>query len=44
MDDDLQNPPLEIIKLIEKIDEGYDLVFAKFLKNIAYLENLISGH
>ena len=24
MDDDLQNPPLEIIKLIEKIDEGYD--------------------
>ena len=32
MDDDLQNPPLEIIKLIEKIDEGYDLVFAKFLE------------
>ena len=32
MDDDLQNPPLEIIKLIEKINEGYDLVFAKFLE------------
>ena len=30
MDDDLQNPPKEIIKLIEKINEGYDLVFAKF--------------
>ena len=31
MDDDLQNPPEEIIKLINKIEEGYDLVFAKFL-------------
>jgi len=30
MDDDLQNPPAELIKLIEKINEGYDLVFAKF--------------
>lgn len=30
MDDDLQNPPTELIKLIEKINEGYDLVFAKF--------------
>lgn len=32
MDDDLQNPPEEIIKLITKINEGYDLVFAKFIK------------
>lgn len=30
LDDDLQNPPEEIIKLIQKINEGYDLVFAKF--------------
>ncbi|MEQ9188104.1 MAG: glycosyltransferase family 2 protein [Cryomorphaceae bacterium] len=30
MDDDLQNPPEEILKLISKIDEGYDLVFARF--------------
>ncbi|HKR05714.1 MAG TPA: glycosyltransferase family 2 protein [Bacteroidia bacterium] len=30
MDDDLQNPPEEIIKLIEKINEGYDVVFGKF--------------
>lgn len=30
MDDDLQNPPEEILKLIEKIHEGYDLVFARF--------------
>ena len=30
MDDDLQNPPSEIIKLVNKIEEGHDLVFAKF--------------
>ena len=30
MDDDLQNPPSELIKLYERIKEGYDLVFAKF--------------
>ena len=30
MDDDLQNPPNELIKLIDKIHEGYDLVFARF--------------
>jgi glycosyltransferase involved in cell wall biosynthesis len=30
MDDDLQNPPEEIIHLIEKAEEGYDAVFGKF--------------
>ena len=30
MDDDLQNPPEEIPKLLNKIREGYDLVFARF--------------
>lgn len=30
MDDDMQNPPSEILKLINKIDEGYDLVFAEY--------------
>jgi len=30
MDDDLQNPPEEILHLIEKIEEGYDVVFARF--------------
>lgn len=30
MDDDLQNPPNEVLKLIDKINEGYDLVFAEF--------------
>lgn len=27
MDDDLQHPPTEIIKLLNKIDEGYDVVY-----------------
>ncbi len=30
LDDDLQNPPEEMIRLIEKIQEGYDLVFGRF--------------
>jgi len=30
LDDDLQNPPEEIIHLIEKSREGYDLVFGRF--------------
>jgi glycosyltransferase involved in cell wall biosynthesis len=30
MDDDMQNPPEEIIHLIDKVCEGYDLVFGKF--------------
>lgn len=30
MDDDLQNPPEEVVRLLEKIRQGYDLVFAEF--------------
>jgi len=30
MDDDLQNPPEEIVKLVEKALEGYDVVYGKF--------------
>jgi len=30
MDDDLQNPPEEIRKLIDKANEGYDLVIGRF--------------
>lgn len=30
LDDDLQNPPEEIIHLIRKINEGYDVVFGRF--------------
>ena len=31
MDDDLQNPPEEIPKLINKISEGYDIVYGKYI-------------
>ena len=30
LDDDLQNPPEEIIHLVEKANEGHDLVFGRF--------------
>lgn len=30
MDDDLQNPPEEIMKLIDKLNQGYDVVYAKY--------------
>jgi len=30
MDDDLQTPPEEIWKLINKLEEGYDVVFSKY--------------
>lgn len=30
LDDDLQNPPEEIPKLVEKINEGYDAVFGSY--------------
>ena len=31
MDDDLQNPPEEIIKLIDTSNQGYDAVYGKYL-------------
>lgn len=55
MDDDLQNPPEELHHLIDKINEGYDLVFAEFNQKmhpgfrkigtriVAYLNNKIFG-
>lgn len=30
IDDDLQNPPEEIFKLLEEIQKGYDVVYAKY--------------
>jgi polyisoprenyl-phosphate glycosyltransferase len=31
LDDDLQNPPEEIPKLLAKIDEGYDIVYGNYI-------------
>ena len=32
LDDDFQNPPSEIVKLVNKINEGYDVVFSFYEK------------
>jgi len=32
IDDDLQNPPEEILKLLEEAEKGYDVVYAKYHK------------
>lgn len=43
MDDDLQNPPEEIPKLIEKINEGFLVVFGKYKeKKHSKFENFLS--
>ena len=44
MDDDLQNPPSEVIKLIDELDKGYDVVFSKYTtKKHAFYRNLGSS-
>jgi len=41
IDDDLQNPPLEILKLVEEAEKGYDVVFAKYhIKKHSLFRNL----
>ncbi len=41
MDDDFQNPPDEVVKLVEEIDKGYDVVFAQYaIKQHHVLRNL----
>ncbi|MDX8549485.1 glycosyltransferase family 2 protein [Methanospirillum hungatei] len=43
MDDDLQNPPEEIPKLIDKIGEGFSVVYGKYyIKHHSRLENFFS--
>ena len=44
MDDDLQHPPEEIHKLLEKLDEGYDVVYGSPELEVHGLwRNLASG-
>jgi glycosyltransferase involved in cell wall biosynthesis len=44
MDDDLQNPPEEIIPLLAKAEEGYDLVVGRFhQKRHSFVRRLGSG-
>jgi len=44
LDDDLQHPPEEIHKLIDKIQEGYSVVYGQFkIKHHHWLENFFSA-
>ena len=41
LDDDFQNPPSEVTRLVEKLDEGFDVVFARYeRKQHPWLRNL----
>ncbi len=43
MDDDLQNPPEEIPKLIKKMEQGYSVVYGAYeQKKHGFMENLLS--
>ncbi|TVX98651.1 glycosyltransferase family 2 protein [Cohnella terricola] len=43
MDDDMQNPPSEVIKLINKINEGYDVVMGqRMINNQSWIRQLAS--
>lgn len=43
LDDDLQHPPEEIPKLINRINDGYNVVYGKYEpKNSKYIENILS--
>lgn len=43
MDDDMQNPPSEVIKLIDKINEGYDVVMGQRMTyNQSWMRQLAS--
>ena len=44
MDDDLQNPPEEIRKLIDKAAEGYDLVIGRFKEKKHSLARRMGSH
>jgi undecaprenyl-phosphate 4-deoxy-4-formamido-L-arabinose transferase len=44
VDDDFQNPPSEIVKLVEKLKEGYDVVYSYYRKKEHhFLRNLGSN-
>jgi polyisoprenyl-phosphate glycosyltransferase len=44
MDDDLQNPPEEVLKLVQSIDEGYDLAIGSYtVKQHGALRNASGG-
>jgi glycosyltransferase involved in cell wall biosynthesis len=43
LDDDLQNPPEEIPKLLAKLDEGFDVVYGKWARQFGFWRNVATG-
>ncbi len=44
LDDDFQNPPAEILTLLNEIEKGYDVVYSKYLnKRHSFIRNLFSS-
>ncbi len=44
LDDDFQNPPSEVAKLVDKLNEGYDVVYSRYEKKMHHgLRNLGSS-
>jgi glycosyltransferase involved in cell wall biosynthesis len=43
LDDDLQNPPEEIPKLLAKLDEGFDVVYGKWERQFGFWRNVATG-
>lgn len=43
IDDDFQNPPIEILKLLNEIEKGYDVVYSKYIrKKHSFYRNTLS--
>jgi undecaprenyl-phosphate 4-deoxy-4-formamido-L-arabinose transferase len=43
MDDDMQTPPGELLKLVKKIEEGYDIVYANYYKKMHSIPRNLSS-
>lgn len=43
LDDDLQNPPEEIPKLLAQLDRGYDVVYGKWPRKFGFWRNLATS-
>jgi glycosyltransferase involved in cell wall biosynthesis len=43
LDDDLQNPPEEIPKLLAKLEEGFDVVYGKWARQFGFWRNVATG-
>ncbi len=41
IDDDFQNPPREIVKLVDKLEQGYDVIYSRYaVKRHSFMRNV----